>query len=61
MQMARDGLLPLTKNPTRDCSWDCSHFSMCELQERGGEWKEFKARAYSVKDPYADHRKSAEG
>lgn len=61
MQLARDGAMPLTKNPTKDCSWDCSFFAMCELQERGGEWEEFKRLGFKAQDPYADHRKSAEG
>lgn len=60
MQMVRDGSVEPTKNSTRDCSWDCDFFQMCELQERGGEWKQFKKIAYRVEDPYADHRKSAE-
>jgi hypothetical protein len=61
MQAYRDGTLPLFKNPTKDCSWDCSFFAMCELQDRGGDWETFKKAAYRVEDPYADHRKSAEG
>jgi hypothetical protein len=60
MQLARDGVMPLTKNSTRDCSWDCSFFAMCELQERGGAWEDFKRLSYKQKDPYADHRKSAD-
>lgn len=60
MQAYRDGLLPLIKNPTKDCSWDCSFFAMCELQERGGDWETFKKAAYKQMDPYADHRKSAD-
>lgn len=60
MQAYRDGTLPLIKNPTRDCSWDCKFFQMCELQDRGGDWQIFKKAAYRVEDPYADHRKSAE-
>jgi hypothetical protein len=61
MQLARDGVMPLTKNPTKDCSWDCSFFAMCELQERGGDWKDYRRIAFKQMDPYADHRKSAEG
>jgi Zierdtviridae exonuclease len=61
MQSYRDKLLPITKNPNRDCSWDCSFFSMCELHERGGEWEHFKKTTFKQEDPYADHRKSAEG
>jgi hypothetical protein len=60
LQAYRDGLLPLTKNPTKDCSWDCSFFQMCELQERGGDWETFKKAAFKQMDPYADHRKSAD-
>jgi hypothetical protein len=60
MQVLRDRLLPLTKNPTRDCSWDCSFFAMCELQDRGGAWEDFKRMAFVQKDPYADHRKSSD-
>jgi hypothetical protein len=60
MQAYRDGTLPLIKNPTKDCSWDCSFFAMCELQERGGDWETFKKAAFKQMDPYADHRKSAE-
>jgi hypothetical protein len=59
MQAIRDGLLPITKNPTDRCGW-CDYFHMCELQERGGEWKDFKRVAFRVEDPYADHRKSSD-
>jgi hypothetical protein len=60
MQMVRDGSVEPTKNPTRDCHWDCDFYTMCELQERGGDWEEFRQIAYRVEDPYADHRKSAD-
>jgi len=50
----------LTKNPTRDCSWDCQFFDMCEMQERQSDWEEFKQVAFRVQDPYADHRKVVE-
>lgn len=60
MQLLRDGSVAPTKNPTRDCNWDCDFFNMCELQERQGDWQDFKRIAYRVEDPYADHRKSAE-
>lgn len=60
MQAHRDKLLPLTKNPTRDCQWDCPFFQLCELDERGGNTKEYKRIAFRVEDPYKDHRKSAE-
>lgn len=60
MQAHRDRLLPLTKNPTRDCTWDCSFFQLCELQERGGNWQDYKRVAFRVEDPYKDHRKSSD-
>lgn len=58
MEVMRQGLLPITKSPSRDCSWKCPHYDMCELQDRGGNIKEFKSRVYARLDPYADHRKS---
>jgi hypothetical protein len=60
MQVFRDGLLTPTKNPTKDCSWDCSFFAMCELQERQGDWKEFRRLSFRQEDPYSDHRKSSD-
>lgn len=56
----RDGMLPIVKTPTRDCSWDCNHYAMCELQDAGGNWEDFKELQYVVRDPYADHRKSTD-
>jgi hypothetical protein len=60
MMAIRDGYLPVIKRPTRDCGWDCDFFQMCELQERQGNWKDFRSAAFKQMDPYADHRKSAE-
>jgi hypothetical protein len=60
MRSIKDGLLPITKNPTRDCGWDCEFFAMCELQERQGNWQYHRDAFFKVQDPYADHRKSAE-
>ena len=60
MQAVREKLLPVIKNPTRDCVWDCDYFTMCELQERGGDFETHKSVAYRRQDPYADHRKSTD-
>lgn len=60
MQAVKEKLLPVIKNPTRDCVWDCDYFTMCELQERGGDYETHKSVAYRVEDPYADHRKSTD-
>lgn len=52
--------LPLIKNPTKDCSWDCSFYKMCQLHEQGedGDWRAFKDVSFSRRDPYADHREN---
>lgn len=60
MQAVREGLLPVIKRPTRDCNWDCDFFTMCKLQEAGGDWKTHRQVAFVQLDPYADHRKSTD-
>lgn len=60
MQAVRERLLPVIKRPTRDCVWDCDFFTMCELQERGGDWETHRSVAFRQEDPYADHRKSTD-
>ena len=55
----RNGLLPVTKTPTEDCSWDCSFFEMCQLHEQRVDWEHFRKSVYVVDDPYKDHRKVA--
>lgn len=59
MELLRDGLLVPTKTNTRECSW-CDFYDMCELQERGGDWESLRDIAFTVQDPYADHRKSTD-
>lgn len=50
----------LTKSPTRDCSWDCQFFDLCQVHEKGGDdWIDFADAMFDQDDPYADHRKSA--
>jgi hypothetical protein len=60
MQLIRDGVIEMTKSPTRDCNWDCGYYGVCELEERQGDWKELARVSMRRQDPYADHRKSAE-
>lgn len=55
MELFRRGLLPVTKNPTRECNF-CAFYDMCELQERGGDWETFRDLSYRAEDPYANHR-----
>lgn len=52
----RTGELPLTKTPTRDCSWDCAFFNMCQLHEQGTDWEEFRDAVFLVRDPYDRYR-----
>ncbi len=47
------------KTPGRDCSSFCPFFEMCEMHEQGGDHQGYKEEMYIVRDPYADHRKSA--
>lgn len=61
MAKMRSGEIPLYKNPTRDCSWDCSFFNACILHEQGGDFDEFLRAAYKRQDPYMRHTKSAAG
>lgn len=60
MQMMRDGRAPLIKNTTFRCP-SCRFFELCQLDEKGNQRavKQYKRTAYTVQDPYADHRKSA--
>jgi len=60
MELYRDGVLPITKVPTYDCHRFCQFFSICELQERGGDWESLRDVAFRTEDPYADHRKSTD-
>ena len=59
MEAHRRRLLPIVKNPTKDCSWDCDFFNLCQLHEAGDDWREFKAASFKQRDPYADHREPA--
>lgn len=57
LQPFRDGEFRVTKNPTKDCKWDCSFFQMCQLHELGGDdWKEYKEGVFIVEDPYNRYR-----
>jgi hypothetical protein len=60
MEAVRSRVLPLTKNPTKDCQFDCAFFQMCELHEMGSDWQEFRNLSFTKRDPYSDHRKSAD-
>jgi hypothetical protein len=61
MALVKAGVLPVTKNPTKDCAYDCQFFQMCQLHESGDDWQSYRDMMYTVEDPYSDHRKSAAG
>ena len=54
--MYRDGTLPVTKTPTRDCEWDCAFYNMCLLHEQSGDWTEFRDAVFLKRDPYDRYR-----
>lgn len=60
MELLRQGILVPTKNPGRDCRWDCEFFGLCELDEQGVDTEEFRDLQFRTEDPYADHRKSTD-
>lgn len=59
MQAVRRKQLPLVKNTSPDCFYGCPFYDMCTLHEEGDDWEEFRDSMFKVRDPYADHRKSA--
>lgn len=60
MNKFRSGKLPLYKNPTKDCTWQCDFFELCELDEKSGDVEDLKKMMYTTRDPYMDHREGAE-
>lgn len=60
MRAVRGGRLPILKNPTMDCGWQCRFFQLCQIDENGDDYDYFKETAYEVVDPYADHREGAQ-
>ena len=60
MEDARKQPDRIIKNPTQDCSWDCAFYDLCLLHDKGGDdWEDYRDVMFEVRDPYADHRKSA--
>jgi hypothetical protein len=60
IQAVRKGKLPITKNPSRDCRWDCSFFDLCQVHESGGDVEFAKENLYKKEDPYAEYYPGAE-
>jgi hypothetical protein len=59
IEKRRKGELPIHKNATKDCAWDCSFHGICELHEAGQDWEEVAKYEFTRGDPYEDYRKSA--
>lgn len=59
MKAFRTGKLPLHKNPSRDCNWDCDFFTLCQIHEVQGNFEETKKMMFRVEDPYAEYRENA--
>jgi hypothetical protein len=55
MRLIREGKLPIYKNPTKDCFWDCPFYDACELHETGSDWREFLFQNFTRGNPYADY------
>jgi hypothetical protein len=60
MEMVRQGVLPVRKNFTRDCSW-CEfqkNGGMCELHEIGSDWESVRDGLFTTWEPYEIHEDS---
>lgn len=60
MNRFRSGELPLYKNPTKDCPWECDFFELCELDEANGDVADLRKHMFKRQDPYHDHRDGAD-
>jgi len=62
MNAVRDGTIPLTKTPTRDCPRMCPFWGPCTLHEHGSKsYKSVLKHNFIQADPYKNYRKSAGG
>lgn len=55
MAQVKAGKLPIYKNPTKDCDWDCAFKDVCELHEMGADWRSVLELEFHKWDPYEDH------
>jgi hypothetical protein len=59
MQAIRDGVIPITKSTTKDCTF-CEFFLMCKLHEQGGDkWLALARADFFQQNPYERYQKSA--
>jgi hypothetical protein len=59
MKAYRNGKLPIIKNPTRDCPWDCQFFTLCQVHEAQGDVETTKKMIYREEDPYQEYYEDA--
>lgn len=57
MSLVRNGVVEVTKNPTRDCSF-CPFQEICEMDEAGKDYSDFAEEIFTTWDPYSTHRKA---
>lgn len=63
MNAMRDGIIPVTKTPTKQCPRFCEFWNLCTLHERGSERaiEALKRSNFTQSDPYDRYRKSSGG
>lgn len=59
-EQVRAGKLPIYKNPSKDCSWQCEFVEACELHEMGGDYESVLELEFEEWDPYDGHEIAGE-
>lgn len=52
MAQVKANKLPIYKNPTKDCSWDCQFAVPCQIHEMGGDYESVFELEYTTWNPY---------
>lgn len=55
MKLVREGKLPIYKNPTKDCDFDCPFVEACEIHGMGGDWQSVLDLEFTTWNPYGAH------
>lgn len=55
MAQVKAGKLPVYKNPTLNCDWDCPFKDPCELHEMGADYESLLELEYTEWSPYEAH------
>jgi hypothetical protein len=63
MNAVREGIIPLTKTPTKMCPRTCEFWDLCGLHERGSDRavRAMMKSTFASRDPYDRYRKSSAG